>query len=68
MNTMATYVGNRNIARFFDQLHAEADPYQARVLQKLLLEEEDRLGRALENWNGQISNCQMPGASYGSKP
>ena len=48
MDEMAQFISNLNVARFVDRLQLEDEPTRRAVLQKLLVEEEDKLGRNAE--------------------
>jgi hypothetical protein len=48
MDEMAHFVSDLNVARFVDRLQVEHEPIRRAVLQKLLVEEEDKLGRNAE--------------------
>ena len=48
MDHLSDYVARQNITRFCDQLTSELDGKRRAALQKLLIEEEDRLGGSLE--------------------
>jgi hypothetical protein len=48
MNETAQFVSDLNIARFLDKLRLEHDPATRTVLQRLLIEEEDRFGGSVE--------------------
>jgi len=44
MQERSSFVVQQNVRRLFDQLQSEADPTRRTRLQRLLVEEEDRLG------------------------
>ena len=48
MNETAQFVSDLNIARFLDKLRLEHDPAMRTVLQRLLIEEEDKFGGNVE--------------------
>jgi hypothetical protein len=48
MHETAQFVSDLNIARFLDKLRLEHDPAMRTVLQKLLIEEEDKFGGSVE--------------------
>ena len=48
MDETAQFVSDLNVARFVDRLQLEDEPTRRAVLQKLLVEEEDKLGRNAE--------------------
>jgi hypothetical protein len=48
MNETAQFVSDLNIARFLDKLRLEHDPATRTVLQRLLIEEEDKFGGSVE--------------------
>jgi hypothetical protein len=48
MNETAQFVSDLNIARFLDKLRLEHDPAMRTVLQRLLIEEEDKFGGSVE--------------------
>src|SRR6516164_9193728 len=48
MDDTAQFVSDLNMARFADRLRYERDPAIRASLQRLLLEEEDKLGRGVE--------------------
>jgi hypothetical protein len=48
MDNTAQFVSNLNVARFEDRLRFEHDPAIRASLQRLLLEEEDKLGCRVE--------------------
>ena len=51
MDKTAQFVSDLNVARFVDRLQLENEPTRRTVLQKLLIEEEDKLGRNAERLN-----------------
>ena len=48
MDETTQFVSDLNVARFVDRLQLEDEPTRRAVLQKLLVEEEDKLGRNAE--------------------
>jgi hypothetical protein len=48
MDETAQFVSDLNVARFVDGLQLEDEPTRRALLQKLLIEEEDKLGRNAE--------------------
>jgi hypothetical protein len=48
MENTVQFVNDLNVARFLDQLRFEHDPATRASLRRLLLEEEDKLGRSIE--------------------
>ena len=48
MDEMAQFISNLNVARFVDKLKLEHEPTRWAILQKLLIEEEDKFGRNAE--------------------
>ena len=54
MDETAQFASDLNVARFVDRLQLEHEPTRRAVLQKLLVEEEDKLGRNAE----RLSNLQ----------
>lgn len=48
MDHLSDYVARQNITRFCDQLTSELDGKRRAALQRLLIEEEDRLGFSVE--------------------
>jgi hypothetical protein len=49
MDHLSNYVARQNITRFYDQLTSELDGKRRADLQRLLIEEEDRLGVSSEH-------------------
>lgn len=48
MDGMERFIGDGNISRFVDMLRAESDPVRQDMLRRLLIEEENRFGTAVE--------------------
>jgi hypothetical protein len=48
MENTTQFVNDLNVARFLDKLRFEHDPATRASLRRLLLEEEDKLGRSIE--------------------
>jgi hypothetical protein len=48
MENTTRFVNDLNVARFLDKLRFEHDPATRASLRRLLLEEEDKLGRSIE--------------------